>query len=315
MFDIFIFAIALLVIARSSAMLVRSLSVLSRIFQISEYTISFILMGFVTSMPELFIGISSTLNKTPEFSFGNILGANIVNISLIIGLAAVFAKGIEVESKISRRNFWFIFVIALMPILLAFDGSLSRPDGITILLIFSFYFWHTFRKRIYFSREENNLKRNFSLIRKAWRNLVSFLIGILFLLGSSALLVWSGENIAETMKLSNFIFGIIFVSIGTTLPEIIFGIRSSAQNHRSMTIGNTMGSIAFNAGLVVGLVSVISPISIQVNPQFLFTGLFLIVSFLLFNAFIATKNIISKKEGVVLLLTYVTFIVIEYILI
>jgi cation:H+ antiporter len=171
------------------------------------------------------------------------------------------------------------------------------------------------KKRIYFSKKINDIKNDFMLFKKTWHNVVLFLTGIALVLASSAMLVWSGKNLAQMMSINAFIFGILFVSLGTALPELVFGIKSAFLKHRSMVIGNTMGSIAFNAGFVIGAVSIISPIKVQINFQFITAVFFIFLAFLLFNLFVRSKTIISKKEGVVLLLVYILFVFIEYFMI
>src|SRR3989344_1034776 len=113
-----VFAVAFLLLARASGALVTSLTGLARLFHLSEYLVAFILMSAATSVSELFVGVTSAFDAIPQLSLGNILGANLLNLTVVIGISAFLAGGLSVESKISRKNFWLIFFLALLPFLL-----------------------------------------------------------------------------------------------------------------------------------------------------------------------------------------------------
>jgi cation:H+ antiporter len=225
-------------------------------------------MSFATSIPELFIGISSAIEKVPDFSFGDVLGANFINITLVIGLVAILNNGIKTESKISQKNLWFIFFIALLPILFSFDGVISRADGLILIMFFFFYLSRLLGEKEYFSKVLNGVKIDFEIFSKVFKEMFSFVLGILILIASSALLVFSGKNIASLINMDILVFSIIFVALGTTLPELTFGIRASLLKHNEMTLGNSIGSVAFNSSFVIGIVSLIKPIEIQKVSMF-----------------------------------------------
>ncbi|MBU1159678.1 hypothetical protein KKD04_00660, partial [Patescibacteria group bacterium] len=105
-FYIAIFLLSFCFLVRAGSDLVRSLTRLARFLQISEYILAFVLMSFATTIPELFVGISSAIEEVPRLSLGNIIGANFINITLVIGIVAFLNKGIKIESKISQKNFW-----------------------------------------------------------------------------------------------------------------------------------------------------------------------------------------------------------------
>ncbi len=311
-FYILIFIISFVFLAKSGGLLVRSLTHLARLFNISEFSIAFILMSFTTSIPELFVGVSSGLSGIPNFSFGNILGANLINITLIIGLIAIFNNGLSVESKISQKNFRIVFLIAFLPILLAIDGVISRWDGLILLLSFIVYLIRLIKEKEYFSKVLNGVKFNSETLNKTFKNLGSLFLGILILLVSSAILVWSGKILANAFQIGIMLFGIIFVALGTTLPELAFGVRATMLKHESMAIGNSIGSVAFNSAFIVGLVSLIKPIYIQNISSFLIISIFLFIALLLFNVFIYTKSKISRRESAILIFLYIAFLFAEY---
>lgn len=291
-------------------MLVSSLIYSARLFKLSEYAIAFILMSFGTSIPELFVGLSSALNDIPNLSLGNIFGANLINISLIIGIAALInqGKGLSIDSKISRENFWLAAFLAFLPILLISDGVISRGDGLALLASFIIYIWKILGEKEYFTKVLNKITVREGFAAAAMRQLFNFFLAVVFLILSSALLVWSGKNIAGELTLDILAFGTIFMAIGTTLPEMAFGVRAALLNHGSMSIGNSLGSVAFNSTFILGAVSLINPIRLNAETNLALVSIFLFLAFILFNIFVYTKNIISKKEALILIALYLIFV-------
>ncbi len=308
-FYIIVFAVSFVLLAKSSDMLVRSLTFFGRFFSLSEYAISFIFMSVATSVPELFIGLSSAFKGISQFSLGNVLGASLIDITLVIGLVVFLGKGLRVDSKISRRNFWLISLLPVLLILLSTDGTLSRGDGLILLLAFVVYVWRLKREEDYFSKTINRLptERTFTAFKQSFR----FLVALLFLIASSYLIVWSGKNLAASSSLGLLSFGLIFAALGTTVPEMAFGIRARSLGHDSMTIGNSFGSVAFNTTLIIGIVSIINPISVAVSKNLIVVVAALLLSILFFNIFIFSRDKISRMEGLILVLIYVLFLLFE----
>lgn len=311
---IIIFAISFLFLVKAGAVLVKSLTRMARFFQISEYILAFILMSFATSVPELFVGVSSAVENIPKLSLGNIVGANFINITLIIGLITFLNNGIKIESKVSQKNFWLIFFIALLPIFLATDGMISRGDGFLLIMAFALYIISLTREKEYFTKTIKEIELNNHAISGIFKLLGSFLFGIIILLASSAILVWSGKQLVADLSISALTFGILFVALGTTLPELIFGIRAFTLKHTSMSIGNTMGSVAFNSAFIIGVVSIINPIYINGGESFFVAAAFLVAGLLLLNVFVYTRSNISRRESVILIGLYLFFLLAQYII-
>lgn len=306
------FAISFYFLVRSSSLLVGSLTGLARILGLSEYLVAFILMSFATSIAELFVGVSSAISGANLLSLGNILGANLVNLTLVIGAASLMRGGIEMESKISRGNFWLIFILSLFPLLLGADGIISRADGVILLLSFLVYVWHVLGEKEYFKKIVNHKSAGLEEASKTFKDLLWFLVAVAVLLLSSSVLVWSGVRIAGIISFGLFAFGVIFISLGTTLPELAFGVRAALSRHGSMAVGNSLGSVAFNSAFIVGVVSIINPIVISGLSQFFFVFAAFAVAFLLFNFFVYKRENISSKEGVALIAVYLIFLLLEF---
>ncbi|MBI5786932.1 MAG: sodium:calcium antiporter [Candidatus Niyogibacteria bacterium] len=305
------FAASLLLLVRSSSLLVRSMTGIARLLGMSEYMVSFILMSFATSISELFVGISSAVNGTNILSLGNVLGANLVNLTLVVGISSMVSGGIEMESKVSRGNFWLIFILSLFPLFLGADGVISRADGLVLLASFFVYIWHVLGEKEYFSKVLNHKRQGLESVKGAVKDLAWFFGATAILLLSSSALVWSGIRMADWISFGLFSFGVVFIALGTTLPELAFGIRAALSQNGSMAVGNSLGSVAFNSAFIVGVVSLIRPIAISGLSQFLFVSLAFVGAFILFNLFVFRRSDVSRREGAILISLYLAFLAIE----
>lgn len=157
----------------------------------------------------------------------------------------------------------------------------------------------------------DSVKQNVHYFKKLVQDLIRFVLGLGILLVSSWGVVWSATAIAEQLGVSLLLIGLILLAIGTTLPEISFGLRSVWMKHEAMTLGNFIGSVAFNALFVLGLVALISPIIIQDVFLLANIGFFLFLALTVFNVFIRTKDHLSYKEGLILVGLYVFFLTVQ----
>lgn len=309
-----LFLISVLVLVKSGSVAVKCLVAISRYLKISEYVLAFILMALATSLPEFFVGINSALSKASVLSLGNIIGSNIVNLSLILGVVVIFAKGIKIESKIAKRDAWIVFFISILPLLLLIDKNLSQADGVILLIVFIWYLKHILKDKETFRKRMNHVASTIEEFRKFAKNLVIFVVAIAILLISSWGVVKTATLIAEGLELPLVLIGLILVAIGTSLPELVFGIKAVITKHEGMNLGNLIGSTVMNSTLILGITALIYPIRIENFNMILIGGLFMIFIVLIVNFFIATREKISWKEGVALIGLYVAFLIIEFLL-
>ncbi len=309
-----LFFISVLVLVKSGSVAVKCLVAISRYLRISEYVLAFILMALATSLPEFFVGINSALAKTPILSLGNIIGSNIVNLSLILGVVVIFAKGIKIESKIAKRDAWIVFFISILPLLLLVDKNLSQADGGILLIVFIWYLRHILKAKEAFRKRMDHIVRTIERFRQFVKDLLIFVVAIAILLISSWGVVKTATLIAEGLELPLVLIGLILVAVGTSLPELVFGIKAVITKHEGMNLGNLIGSTVMNSTLILGITALIYPIRIENFNIILIGGLFMIFIVLIVNFFIATKEKISWKEGVVLIGLYVAFLVLEFLL-
>ena len=310
--ELLIFFLSFMVMIVAARILPSALSGIARILHLPEFVIAFVLVAIATSMPELFIGISSAFQGVSTLSFGNILGANLANTTFIMGVAAILAKKIPRDGEISKQNFFFTAVIAFFPLLLATDGLISRADGVLLVAVYGIYLAKLFHDRHYFykifrhgAHEPAYLHSTKNVLRHSSR----FFLGIFLLVGSAFVIVWSAQILTETYFSSKFfLFGAIFLAIGTTLPELTFVIREALSGKTGAIIGNALGTVAFNAAGVVGVVAILRPIEYAFGREGLITLSALFLAFALFYVFMYTGKALRWKEGVVLILLYAAFV-------
>ena len=310
---ILIFLISCFLLTLSGSWLVGALTRIARFLGWKEFVVAFFVMSFAASIPELFIGITSALHKIPELSFGNIVGANVIHFTLAIALAALILKGVEVESRTVQASSLFAVVAAILPLLLIFDRSLSRGDGILLILAFIFYVSWLFSKherfsKIYEGTSPHPILKEFKI----------FLQDLGMLLGGTALLLISAEGIirsasffATTLNFPLPLIGILIIGLGTALPETWFCLQAARKGQSWMILGNLMGCTAVTATLVLGIVALICPIKIVDFSPFAIGRIFLIISAIFFLLFIRTGHKITRKEALFLLGIYITFVLVE----
>jgi cation:H+ antiporter len=306
-FYILVFIVSSLLLAFSGSLVVDSLVGVARHLKWREFVVGFVIMSLATSMPNFFVGLTSALRGIPELSFGDVIGGNVVDLTLVIALATLFAGGISTQSRMVQASSLFTLGIAVLPLLLSWDGNLNRADGLVLIgAFFAYAFW-------LFSSEER--------FRKAWRgrekkngftkNLLLLTVGLILLVLGSQGVVSSALFFAENFGLSLGLIGLLIVGLGNCLPEMYFGVVSAKKGESWLVLGNLMGSVITGATLVLGTVVLIRPIEILDPSPYLLARAFLVVAALFFLLSVKTDRQISKKEAVFLLGIYLVFILSE----
>ncbi len=309
-----LFLLSVYLLVKSGAVAVKKLVAISRFLKISEYVLAFILMALATSLPEFFVGMNSAFSKASTLSLGNVVGSNIVNLTFILGAVVIFARGIRIESKIAKRDAWIVFFISVLPLLLLLDKKLSQADGAVLLIVFIWYLRHILRAKEAFRKRMNHIAPTVERLKQFIVDLILFVVAIAVLLFSSWGTVRTATLIAEGLNFPLVLIGLILVAIGTSLPELVFGIKAIITKHEGMNLGNLIGSTVINSTLILGLTALIYPIRIENFNVIFIGGLFMVFAVLLTNFFIATRDRISWKEGLALVGIYIMFLVIEFVL-
>ena len=308
---IFILIGSFLLLAFSGKWLIDALSRLGVCFKLKEFVLAFFVVGIGATIPNLIIGIVAALHKIPELSFGDVVGSNIFDISIVVGLAALISKGgLSSNSRTVQGSAVFITIIALLPLFLIFDGVLSRLDGILLLFAFAIYIFWLFSKKDRFTKVYENCQQNFSL-KEIVKDVFIILTGLILLLVGGQGVVQSATYFYETLHLPLGLIGIFIVAIGTCLPETFFSLHAARKGQDWMILGNQMGNVAITSTFILGIVSLIMPIKIADFSPYVVARLFLIIAVLSFFFITKTGQKITRKEGLFLIAIYVVFLIVE----
>lgn len=319
MFDILIYSAIFIVSCAafyfSGQLVIKSLIRIAKDLRWKEFVICFLIMGVVASLPNLFVGIFSAINKIPQLSFGDVIGGNVVDTTLAVALAALFSKkGIPAKSKTVQTTLSFTAVAALLPILLAWDGLISRADGIILILFYILYLVWLFSKKENFSKacDEGELKnKKGTKMQRSILNAFKILAGVAIFIIAAEGIVASAQYFAITFNWSLILIGLFIVGVGNCAPEIFFAITSARKNNSWLVLGDLMGAIIGPATFVLGTVALIAPIEIGDFSPFAVARIFLIIAIFFFFFFVRNDQKISKREAAFLLMVYIAFITTE----
>lgn len=310
-----VFIISCLILVRAGTWIVGSLTRIAQFLGWSEFTVSFILMAFATSVPELFVGIDAAFHQHPELAFGTIIGSNIINLTLVVAIAVFMAKNLKMETITIRRSAIYTSILAFFPILLMLDGEISRVDGVVLLLALVIYFYQISAQEERFTKVlSSKFQGKYKEFKLFLRDLGKFFIGLLLLLISAEGIVWATTSLAEKMNLPLLMIGVLVVALGTNLPEISFGIKAVITGHKDMVLGNLMGSVVANSTLVLGLTFIICPLKITNFSPYFVGIIFTVITALFFYIFSRTGREINRKEGLFLLGIYIAFVITQILI-
>lgn len=311
-FFVFIFIFSCFVLAWLSSHLVKSLVCLAKYLRWKEFIVAFFLVAVAASLPNLFTDLNAALHGMPQLAFGDILGGNLVDLTLVIALAIFFSKNpISTKSEMVQKSAIFTAIIAVLPLFLVLDGVLGRIDGVILILAFLFYSWWLFSKKERFSKTYHNTDIPIKGFGNFVANLAKIIILLLLLLAASQAVVSSAQFFSNQLGISLALVGILIVGLGNCFPEMYFSIISARRQENWLILGNLMGSVIITSTLVLGIIGLVAPFDIIDFSPFFIARIFLIIGSIFALLFIRSGRQITKKEGFLLLLIYIAFLIVE----
>lgn len=294
----------------SSNFLVDVLKKVCKFLGWKEFVVSFFIVAFATTIPNFIVDTISALNQVPQLAFGDVVGTNIADLTLIIALSALISKaGLSIPSRTVQGSSIFTIGVAILPLILIHDGTLTQSDGILLLAAFLLYLVWLFQKRERFEKVYDGIYEPLSL-RFFLKNLGFLIFSIVLLLLSGQGIVKSAVFFSDYFHFPLALIGILVVGLGTALPELSFTLQAARKSQDWMIVGDVMGSIIMTSTLVLGVVVLISPIKIVDFSPFAIGRIFLIISAIFFLLFIRTGRKITRKEALFLLGIYITFVLV-----
>lgn len=304
----------------STSLIITSIKNLAVKSHLGAYGITAFILAISTSLPELIVSIVASIEGNTSLVLGNIIGSNIADLSLVIGAAAVLGGSLQVTDTILSRDIYLTGSAGFLPIFLIADGTLSRPDGVVLLVIYlvmiaTFLRTHH-RSLAVHALSRSPMQRLLATITSSHGkgSLLKFMLGVGLLLTSSHFIVQLSTSLAQSSGFSALFIGLFIVSIGTSLPELAFEIKAVLGGQAKMALGDLLGSVVANSTLILGLAAIIRPLTLThrgLLPYGLAIGAFTLMYFA-FILFIKTKKKLEWWEGLFLISGYAIFAILEF---
>ena len=299
----------IILLSQGGDLLTKSSVDISLKLSIPKIIIGMTVVSFATSAPELIVSLNATLDGLPNFAIGNVLGSNIANIGLVLGIITIIYP-ITLKQRFYNTDFPLLLISTGLFYYIIYTGNqISRNEGfvlvILIIFILSYLFFYQRNNADEFSDELN--KNNISIYKSF---LFIIFSGSLLWLGSETL-IKSAVSVANKFEISERIISITMVAIGTSIPELAASVVASLKKQNDLSIGNLIGSNIFNLLVVVGITSSIIPIN-GIDDGLIYNDMLWVVLFsviILPLAYIKRKNVLTRKKGIMLLVMYLIFII------
>lgn len=283
--------------------LVEGAASLALAAKVSTIVVGITVVAFGTSLPEMAVSLAASVKGEPDITLGNVIGSNIANILLVLGIAAVVAP-IKMEPHVVNRDTMLVLGSGVLLLLLAMTGSLTRVHGLIMLGAFAGYLAYYVRSAIKHKAHEGVGVRDFH----RGRSIVMLVGGIICILIGSDILVDSAVFIATTFSISPAIIGLTMIAIGTSLPELATSAVASKKGESDISIGNVLGSNVFNTLLVLGLAAFLFAGNIPVDSTLLWDIAFMSVVCLFLVPTLWTGHTLTRQEGAFMLAVYFIYI-------
>lgn len=259
-------------------------------------------LGFLTSLPELAVGVNSFLLDIRALSLGNLLGGILVIFGLILGVSAILNRTIQTNAR--AGSFLPIIIFIMAPLLLGLDGSLSRIDGAALAVGYALVLWYLLARgpREKFERHDT--------VRGISEKTFFILLGVGAVLVISHFIIQATLLLMKGMNVSPFVIGIVLFAIGTNLPEIIVAFRSWRRNVEELSLSNLIGSAIANPA-IVGLFALAKPFTVEVSSSYYLLLVFTLILLAVLNRFYETERKLTRLEGIALVGFYALFIAFE----
>lgn len=307
-----IFGLALLVVGGDE--LVDGASSIARRFRLSPMVIGLTIVAFGTSAPELIVSIQAALSGNPGIALGNVVGSNIANIALILGVTALIRPIPVHGATIKIDTPFLVFATIALTAISYFAGAITRIEGIIGLILLLLFIGYQIRSsKVETANSEtidtdaSDSEEDATPLPALWKSIVALVVGIGFLKLGAELLVGGAVNIASTLGVDDRIIGVTVVAIGTSLPELFASVMAARKGNVDLAVGNVVGSNLFNIMCVLATATAISPIA-DVGAGFTTDCLWMLALTLLIWFQLRTDYRLTRLEGAVLLCTYAIFI-------
>lgn len=282
---------------------------------ISPLLSGLIIVGFGTSSPELVVSVDAAINQQPDIAIGNVVGSNIGNILLILGICALITP-LAVKPLALRRDAATVVAASVLFVVLVGGSSLGRADAAIFLAALAAYLAWAYWSERFHAAPSGELHRaeaeELSAVPKSvlW-TVLAIVFGLLLLIGGSRVLLTGAVGIAEHFGVSEAVIGLTLVAVGTSLPELSISVIAAIRRHADVAVGNILGSNIFNLLGILGISALLQPLPVHARilqfDQWVMLG-----TALLLALFLYTERRLSRLEGAILLAGYGVYVVLSF---
>jgi len=293
-----IFVIAMGVLIWGAEMLIKQSERIALKFKIPEFIIGATLIALGTSLPEMAASVAASYNGKADIAIANVIGSNILNITLVLATVFIISKKITPTRDFFAKDSTWALVPVLVFILMILDGVISRFDAILLLLLMGAYL-------LFLLQDAKNIPEedleNIDSGTFTWSKVIPLLVtGFILVIVGAHFTVESASEIAKDFGISEWIIGIMMISLGTSLPELVVSISAATRGKVDMAIGNIIGSNMANTTVVIGAAALTNPMAINASA-YLFDIATMIVATLLL-VFITANKLYNKSAGISLII-------------
>lgn len=301
--QVFLLALGFVLLIKGADWFVDGSSSVAARFGIPQLVIGLTIVAMGTSAPEAAVSISAAFSGNADITVGNIVGSNILNILIILGLSSVIVP-IAVAKSTVRYEMPFMILITGLLLLLGFDGKLGLIDGIIFLVFFAAYLTYLF----IMAKKDKNAQQDDESIKQLSlpKSIIFIIIGLAMIILGSNVTVDAASKIAEMFGMDERFIGLTVVALGTSLPELFTSVSAARKGNADIAIGNIVGSNIFNILFICGISALIIPIPFASN--FIFDVIIAIAAaVLLMVCSIIGKHKLQRWAGIVMLLSYAAY--------
>ncbi len=269
-------------------------------YGIPQLVIGLTIVAMGTSFPEAAVSITAAFKGSAGITIGNVIGSNILNIAIILGIASVIVP-IRIKKSTIKRELPFSMIITILLVLFGLNGKVSRLDGILLWIAFLFYLYYVYQMSKQ-SQEQEDIK-----VMSLGNSLIYVVAGLAFILFGSDLAVDGATQIARIFGMSERFIGLTIVALGTSLPELVTSVSAAKKGNADIAIGNIVGSNIFNFLFVVGTSALIIPVPFE--SRFIVDGIMAFVVLLVLWLCVRKKKVLERKHGILLLGIYLGYFI------
>ncbi|MCG2430866.1 calcium/sodium antiporter [Aequorivita xiaoshiensis] len=308
---LFVF-IGLTLLVIGGEFLVRSSVALSFKLNLSKMVIGLTVVSFATSAPELLVSLQAALNGFSDISLGNVIGSNIANIGLVLGITAIISP-LAIDKDFYKLNWPVMMILSIgLYFILKSGDIISRSEGVALLLMLVVYLWILIRK----ARKDRGVVQVDEEVDESLATTSNFKIILWLVIGGvalycgSELLVNGAVSLAQSFGVTERVIAVTMIAVGTSIPELAASVIAALKKEKALSLGNLIGSNIFNIASVLGITAIIQPIAVM-SEEVLTNDIFWMIGFagiLLPLAFLPKAYELGRKRGILLLSAYAVFI-------